>query len=129
MIAERAAPAFAVPSDGEDRFAELVAAAGLPAPAHRHGIALAGEWVEVDFAWPALRVAVEVDSSFHEVRDAFESDRVRDQGLMAAGWFVFRVTWRQLHDEPGRVIERLRRLLATAAANRSWRDPRMSEVS
>lgn len=118
LIGQRAAPATVVPSDGEDRFASLVASGGLPTPMHRYGIALAGDWVEVDFAWPELRVVVEVDSSFHEVDVALELDHLRDQELIAEGWWVFRVTWRQLYHEPERVLARLRRLLTRAGDGR-----------
>ena len=80
--------------------------------------------MEVDFAWPELRVVVEVDSSFHEVPMAIDEDNVRDQALLAAGWWVFRVTRRQLLREPERVLRRLRSLLATAAEARSLRSRR-----
>lgn len=125
VIADRAAPATVVPSDGEERFAALVSRAGMAAPSHRYGVALDDAWLEVDFAWPDLRVAVEVDSSFHEVHDAYELDHSRDQALMAGGWWVFRVTWRQLRDEPEQVLRRLDRLLAMAEKHRSLRQRRI----
>lgn len=111
-------PPNTVPSDGEDLFAELCERARIERPVHRYGIALRDGWVEVDFAWPHLRVAVEVDSSFHEVGTAFEDDRSRDQSLIADGWLVFRVTWRQLTWEPSLVLARLERLLVHAADRR-----------
>ena len=111
-------------SDGEGRFEELLRSAGIAIPARHFGIALDGDWVEVDFAWPELRVVVEVDSSFHEVPMAIDEDNVRDQALLAAGWWVFRVTRRQLLREPERVLRRLRSLLATAAEARSLRSRR-----
>lgn len=115
-------PATVIPSDGEDRFFDLVESAGLDPPSHRYGIALAGDWVEVDFAWPGLRVAVEVDSSFHELQIALEVDHARDQALMAAGWRVFRVTWHQLRHDAARVLRNLRAVLAAAESDRSLRD-------
>lgn len=122
-------PANVVPTDGEDRFLELVLADGFPAPSHRYGVALTNDWLEVDFAWPELRIAVEVDSSFHEVPIAIETDRARDQALLAAGWIVFRCTWRQLHDDPEGVLLRFRKLYSTVAAQRSLREPRMARVA
>lgn len=121
VVEERSGPTTSVPTDGEERFIALVNGAELPNPSHRFGIALGGEWVEVDFAWPHLRVAVEVDSRFHEVQDGREIDHERDQALMAAGWWVFRVTWRQLRFEPQKVLTRLLQLLARAEAERSLR--------
>jgi very-short-patch-repair endonuclease len=72
----------------------------------------------VDFAWPELRIVVEVDSSFHEEPIALETDRSRDQALLAEGWLIFRVTWRQLHDDPDRVLRRFH-----AFFDRSLREP------
>jgi len=73
----------------------------------------------VDFAWPDLRIVVEVDSSFHEVDVSLETDHGRDQDLLAEGWSVFRVTWRQLRYEPERVLLRFR-----AFFDRALRQPR-----
>lgn len=122
VITSSAPAATVIPSDGEDRFMELVEGASLATPSHRYGIALADEWVEVDFAWPALRVAVEVDSSLHETQIALEVDRARDQALMADGWRVFRVTWHQLRYHPQRVLRSLLAVLAEAEADRSLRN-------
>ena len=53
-------------------------------------------------------VVVELDSwEYHRTRAAFERDRRRDRDLIAAGWTVLRVTWRDL-DEPGRLEAELR---------------------
>jgi very-short-patch-repair endonuclease len=56
---------------------------------------------EVDLLWPEQRLIVEVDGyAFHSTRAAFERDRARDAELIAAGYRVIRVTWRQLVEEP-----------------------------
>jgi hypothetical protein len=44
-------------------------------------------------------------------RQAFERDRYNDQRLVAAGWRVIRVTWRQLERDPARVIAMIAALL------------------
>lgn len=63
--------------------------------------------VRADFAWPQHRLIVETDGGKdHRTRHRFEADRRRDQRLTRLGWRVVRITWRQLHEEPGR-IERL----------------------
>jgi very-short-patch-repair endonuclease len=67
---------------------------------------------EVDFLWPAQRLIVEVDGhAFHGHRLAFERDRRRDAALVAAGYRVMRVTWRQLTEEPLAVVASLARAL------------------
>jgi very-short-patch-repair endonuclease len=70
------------------------------------------EGFEVDFAHCARRVILEADGfEFHSSRAAFENDRLRDATLAAAGWLVVRVTWWQVTEHPGEVIDRLRRTL------------------
>jgi very-short-patch-repair endonuclease len=57
--------------------------------------------------WREHKLIVETDGlKTHRTRRAFEFDRRRDQRLMALGWRVIRVTWRQLTEDPQR-IERL----------------------
>jgi len=50
--------------------------------------------------------------AFHGSRAAFERDRLRDARLVAAGYRVVRVTWRQLTREPIAVAARLGAALA-----------------
>lgn len=68
-------------------------------------------WVEgyrLDTYWPDARLAVETDGyRFHAQRRRFESDRVRDARLAAAGIEVLRLTWRQMKHEPLAVIARI----------------------
>ena len=69
--------------------------------------------MEVDAAWPAAGVAAELDPrATHDTAAAFERDRRKDQRLMRAGWRVVRITPRRLREEPHRVADLLRRLLA-----------------
>jgi very-short-patch-repair endonuclease len=71
----------------------------------------------VDFVWPEQRLVVEIDGyGTHGDRTAFERDRLRDQMLVAAGYRVVRITWRQLNEEPYGVIARLAQALAVARA-------------
>jgi very-short-patch-repair endonuclease len=68
------------------------------------------EGIEVDFAWPTHRLTVELDSyEYHRTRAAFERDRQRDRRLIAAGWRVVRITWRDL-DDPAALATELRAL-------------------
>jgi very-short-patch-repair endonuclease len=66
----------------------------------------------VDFVWREQRLVVEVDGyDTHCDRQAFERDRRRDQILIAAGYRVIRITWRQLTLEPLAVIARIAQAL------------------
>jgi very-short-patch-repair endonuclease len=70
-----------------------------------------------DFIWPELRLIVEVDGyQSHGTRYAFERDRRRDQAHKNAGYDVIRFTWRQLNEEPLRVIAVIAMAIGAAQA-------------
>lgn len=95
-------------SPAEERFLNLVRKAALLAP--EVNVTVAG--YEVDFLWRATRLVAEVDGfGPHSSREAFERDRRRDADLLAAGFRVLRVTWRELTRRPEAVVARLARAL------------------
>jgi very-short-patch-repair endonuclease len=111
MLAAERDPAFTRRA-AERRLLGLLRASQLPDPVV-NGRVLGHE---VDFHWPAQRLVVETDGhQFHGHRRAFERDRRRDQQLVAAGWRVMRITWRQLTTEPLAVLARLAMALAPRA--------------
>jgi very-short-patch-repair endonuclease len=73
---------------------------------------------EVDFAFRAERVIVEVDGwRYHGAdRERWEQDRVRDLTLTAQGWLVLRLTWRMVMRRPTAAAARLTATLATRRA-------------
>lgn len=108
LLGESNPPAF-IRSEAEARMLELLRRARLPKPAVNARVA----GLEVDFFWRRERLIAEIDGfAFHGSRDAFEHDRSRDAHLLAAGYRVFRATWRQLRDEPEAVLVRLAQALA-----------------
>jgi very-short-patch-repair endonuclease len=95
-------------SEAERRLRALVKAARLPRAVTNTRVA---GW-EVDALWPAHDLVVEVDGyAYHGNRAAFERDRRKDAALVAAGYRVIRITWRQLVYEPHVVVALLARLL------------------
>jgi very-short-patch-repair endonuclease len=95
-------------SEAERLLLDLLRRAGLPPTATNTKVA--GH--EVDVLYEEERLIVEVDGyAFHRTRAAFERDRRRDADLVAAGFRVMRVTWRQLCDEPEALVVRLARSL------------------
>jgi very-short-patch-repair endonuclease/predicted transcriptional regulator of viral defense system len=97
----------------ERRFLRLCRRAELPAPEVNVPLALADRQVVADFLWREARLIVEADGrSSHLTGRAFERDRGRDQQLTVAGWRVIRCTWRQVTEEPERLVAILRELLA-----------------
>ena len=96
-------------SEAEERFLGLVGRGGIRSPAVNTRVA--GR--EIDFYWPAQRLAVEVDGfAYHASPRAFERDRRRDAELAALGVRVVRVTWRQISEESRAVLRRLKGALA-----------------
>jgi very-short-patch-repair endonuclease len=74
----------------------------LPAPVAEHPVC--GGRYRLDFAWPALRLAVEVDGyAWHASAEAMARDRRRRSELAATGWTVLVFTWQQVHHERGEV--------------------------
>lgn len=83
--------------------ADLLVDAGLPVPAIEHDIRAAdGRWLaRADLAYPAERVAVELDSVRHHLNErAFEADPVRQNRLELEGWLVLRYTWKAYSQRP-----------------------------
>jgi len=96
-------------SEAERLMLTLIDQAGLPTP--ETNVRLAG--YEVDLLWPDHNLILEIDGyAFHSTRRSFERDRRRDQTLIAAGYRVMRVTWRQLTRETLAVAVRLATALA-----------------
>jgi very-short-patch-repair endonuclease len=80
----------------------------LPTPESNSSV----EGYQVDFVWREERLIVETDGwAAHGTRGSFERDRRRDAELVAAGWRVLRITWRQLEREPAWVARRIEQAL------------------
>ena len=99
---------------------------GLPAWCVRHGVpipqlnqVLAGR--ELDGWYREERVAIELDSwEYHNDREAFRRDRLRDAENLALDIVTVRITWdRQYGDAPAEEAERLRRILAVRRRRRA----------
>ncbi len=103
-------------SAAEAALARLLVAHGLPRPEHHHlAAADTGRVIaELDYAYPAHRVALELDGYGVHLRSraAFEGDRVRQNELEIAGWRVLRFAARQLWSAPELVVSQVRRVLA-----------------
>jgi G:T-mismatch repair DNA endonuclease (very short patch repair protein) len=98
----------------EDLFRRLVSKSGLPMPVEQLSVYDGVRFVaRPDFAYPDRKIAVELDGArWHMDRASFEGDRRKQNELQAMGWVVYRFTWRQLQDEPAKVLS----ILASALA-------------
>lgn len=80
-------------SDLEVTFARLCRRFRLPKPEFQFQLIVGGRRRRLDFAYPALRVAIEIDGfESHADREVFQDDRWRQNDLVRAGWTVVRFT-------------------------------------
>jgi very-short-patch-repair endonuclease len=93
----------------EAKLLPLVAAAGLPIPKMNARVSTAERILEVDLFWPGQKFVVEADSRrHHAIEVAFERDHKRTRELIAAGYGVLRVSWREAEREPQAVFAVIR---------------------
>ncbi len=97
----------------EAKLLPLIAKAELPMPRINAPVRTAERILEVDLLWEHERFVVEADSRrFHATEVAFERDHRRDRELLAAGYAVQRVTWREAEKEADAVLATIRGELA-----------------
>jgi predicted transcriptional regulator of viral defense system len=96
-------------SEFEDAFLPFCERFGLPQPLVNSRVG----GYEVDAYFEEARLIVELDSwGFHNDRDAFETDRLRDANALAAGVGTLRITWERLHAEAAGEAARLAAIIA-----------------
>jgi very-short-patch-repair endonuclease len=87
----------------EAEMARLLRDAGLPPAVFQHVVRdETGRFVaKADFAYPDIRLAIEVDGwSSHGSRRAFQDDRTRHNRLTTIGWTVLHFTWHDVVRRP-----------------------------
>lgn len=96
----------------ETRFLQLVRSAGLPEPVPQFQVKLVdGAVVRLDFAYPQLKVAIELDGSlYHSGVAKKKRDRQRDNQLGTIGWRVLRFDWDDVTRTPDDVLATMRPL-------------------
>lgn len=106
-------------SDLECEVLDLIYERRWPRPLVNAWLEFGEERFELDFAWPELRLAVEVDSREHHLDwSQQQRDRRRDRVLAAHGWSVVRVTDRMLRFDRSALIADLDSLIYTPAPRR-----------
>lgn len=68
-----------------------------------------------DFAWPALRFALEVDGEVHRIKARFHGDIAKDAVALLNGWSVLHVSGREVRK--GQAIEWVKQALAQRGAS------------
>jgi hypothetical protein len=95
VIQSRPAWRTALQSDLEVKLLEEMSRQSLPEPVPQYPIRLPGRDhdIAVDFAWPNLKLAVEVDHpAWHDGAADSHSDKGRDRKLTTIGWTTARIT-------------------------------------
>jgi very-short-patch-repair endonuclease len=110
VLDERALGAAAPDGLLEPRMARLLRDHDLPPAVFQHVVP--GTGYRVDFAYPDVRLAIEVDGyEVHGTPRAMAADHQRQNRLMIAGWHVIRFTWGQVVRQPAQVAADVRRAL------------------
>lgn len=103
----------------EAKLLPLVATAELPLPRFNAAVRTADRILEVDLLWEDARFVVEADSrKHHSIEVAFERDHRRARELLAAGYGLLGVTWREAETEAPAVFAVIRQELAKRGAPR-----------
>ncbi len=97
----------------EHRYLEASRRARLPEPKKQHSVVIDDREYRIDFAYPAIRLAIELDGwRFHGGRDAWEADIRRSNALVGDGWTVIRGTWRDVKNDPGPLVSMVANVVA-----------------
>lgn len=97
----------------ERQFLRVVRSGGLDEPEKQVNMEsdTSKTW-RIDFVYPQHKVIIEVDGRrWHAGRQQGKSDRHRNNVMSVRGWIVLRFTWEDVMNDPGYVIEQVRRAL------------------
>jgi hypothetical protein len=104
----------------EDRLLELMSTAGIDG--WRAGVSLLeliGVPAQADVYFPDIRLVIEVDGRRGHAESRFQSDRTRQNALVAAGCVVLRYTWADLQDRPTAVVAQVRAMVDSLGRRRA----------
>ncbi|MEO5899828.1 MAG: hypothetical protein ABIR68_06805, partial [Ilumatobacteraceae bacterium] len=121
VLGSRPAWRHALQSDLEARVSAEIGRQQLPVPEAQWKVQLSdGRNIRLDFAWPEVRVALEVDHPFwHAGAEESHLDRSRDRHLMAMGWVVPRVTSVDVGADLAASIAQVATIIAERSTGRS----------
>ncbi len=77
-------------------------------------------YAKIDFAWPNLRLAVEVDGETHTRTKQIERDNRKQEVLKALGWTLLRVSYEQVLLRPEDVKNTVKSVISNLNAKRDW---------
>ena len=84
----------------------------IPPYVFQHQIVMNGRRFRIDFAYPEVMLAIEVDGyESRRSRESFDLHTERHTMLVLAGWTVLRFTWKQITTDPTGVARQIRSML------------------
>lgn len=97
----------------ETRFGRLLRRHRLPQPQRQAEVRDQWGFIgRVDFAYPELKIAIEIQSyRWHSSWASQRSDMERLNRLQALGWMIIQVTFEDLECRPATVAQRIREAL------------------
>lgn len=99
-------------SEAERRLHRLLRAAGITGWAGNFSVEFLSAVYQLDVAFDASKVAIEVDGyEHHSSRRAFSYDRERNNALVCSGWLVLHFTWDSVTQRPDDVLTTIRTAL------------------
>ena len=109
LLADRHGMEHFVDSEPQRELLRALSRAGLPTPLPEFGVTLpSGAKAYIDAAYPAERLAIEVDSyRHHSSLTDWSNDHARAGDLFELGWRVLPVTTVQLMNDPVAVVRRI----------------------
>jgi very-short-patch-repair endonuclease len=100
-------------AESERRLQQILRTRGITGWVAHLPFVACGRRFEIDVAFPELKVAIEVDGyRYHSGDVRFQTDRTKQNALVAAGWRVLRFTWADINERPDRVVREIMQLLA-----------------
>lgn len=91
----------------------LLRGAGIEGWKSNLPIFLNGHLYYLDIAFEKIKLVIEIDGRRHQLdEDLFETDRWRQNALVADGWRVLRFTWAMLRDHPEEFVAAVRAEIA-----------------
>ncbi|MCU1485696.1 MAG: hypothetical protein JWN67_2442 [Actinomycetia bacterium] len=92
----------------------LIRRAGVPEPELQHRLVCAdGRVVVLDFAWPALKFAIEADGHrWHATPKKLEADNARRRSIRATGWTLDAYGFGDVHARASKVLAEIRASLS-----------------
>jgi hypothetical protein len=98
----------------ELRFAVGPGAHGLPPYEYQHCVVFDGRSLFIDFAYPSVKLAIEVDGyDSRRSKDALDYGNRRQNKLTRLGWTILRFTWDHVRHDPAGVAAEILSVLSS----------------